>query len=556
MHSQDLEWWLSRLDDVRATGNGYIAKCPGHEDRVRSFSITERDGQVLFYCFAGCEYQHIVDCMMGTEDPTPDEAKSKTVKISMVSEKTEKITTPDPREWWQAYTCIPATLWESLGVRFESSSIRFTWDSTDVVKTRKAGSKDFFWEGSPIPPLWPSLPNELPSTIFLTEGESDCGALRNVGIPAWSITRGAKSGIPPGAWRVMKERGVHKIFVAFDEDQPGQLGAQKITQDIAAMGIEAQILPVSEMIDPLLGEKDLLDIWRRLRNPELFISLLERVINRPTTLHSHRLSLNDILLKPIPEEDWLIEGVWTAGSVGLMIGSPKMGKSFLAIDMALSVASGAPFLDTFPVINPGPVVIVSKEDTEAALQSRLRRIAEHKGLIPRSIEGSKTNFTLRMSIGSELPLFVDLSQDFVFDSVRTARLLSWLAEIEEKYGKIALIIIDPVLKSLPEGIDEYKASQVNSSVFLSATTVREKTGAAVCLIHHRGKGNADSRDSLGSIAFFASSESTLFISGNQRKDGEFISVEGVYKGSADQFWRYQLKVDDVEYQPLVERDHS
>jgi len=46
---------LSRLDGVRKTGRGWVAKCPAHEDRSPSLSITEgNDGRVLLHCFAGC----------------------------------------------------------------------------------------------------------------------------------------------------------------------------------------------------------------------------------------------------------------------------------------------------------------------------------------------------------------------------------------------------------------------------------------------------------------------------------------------------------------------
>ena len=47
---------LARLDGVRRTGaNRWVARCPAHEDRRPSLSITEGDtGAVLAYCFAGC----------------------------------------------------------------------------------------------------------------------------------------------------------------------------------------------------------------------------------------------------------------------------------------------------------------------------------------------------------------------------------------------------------------------------------------------------------------------------------------------------------------------
>jgi hypothetical protein len=52
---------ISRLDDVRKSGGGFMARCPAHEDREASLSIsTGNDGRVLLKCQAGCHAPHIV----------------------------------------------------------------------------------------------------------------------------------------------------------------------------------------------------------------------------------------------------------------------------------------------------------------------------------------------------------------------------------------------------------------------------------------------------------------------------------------------------------------
>lgn len=56
MTAPPLEVLLSRLDGVRASGRGWVAKCPAHTDRSASLSLAEgRDGRALVKCFAGCE---------------------------------------------------------------------------------------------------------------------------------------------------------------------------------------------------------------------------------------------------------------------------------------------------------------------------------------------------------------------------------------------------------------------------------------------------------------------------------------------------------------------
>jgi len=50
-----LEIVLSRLEGVRRTSDGYMARCPAHDDHHPSLSIGEgEDGRILLHCWAGC----------------------------------------------------------------------------------------------------------------------------------------------------------------------------------------------------------------------------------------------------------------------------------------------------------------------------------------------------------------------------------------------------------------------------------------------------------------------------------------------------------------------
>ncbi|MFZ0995780.1 MAG: toprim domain-containing protein [Candidatus Dormiibacterota bacterium] len=51
---------LDRLDRVRRSGSGWVARCPAHQDRSPSLSITEKDGRLLFHCHAGCSQQDVL----------------------------------------------------------------------------------------------------------------------------------------------------------------------------------------------------------------------------------------------------------------------------------------------------------------------------------------------------------------------------------------------------------------------------------------------------------------------------------------------------------------
>src|SRR5258705_2465858 len=76
-----------------------------------------------------------------------------------------------------------------------------------------------------------------------------------------------------------------------------------------------------------------------------------------------------------PQTQWLIEGLWSEQAVGILGGEPKCCKSFLALDVAVSVASGTACLRQFPVRRSGPVLLFSAEDSLAVVRQRLEGIA-------------------------------------------------------------------------------------------------------------------------------------------------------------------------------------
>lgn len=60
----DAEQIATGLDKCRRNGPGnFIACCPAHDDKNPSLSITDVDGMVLFYCFAGCSQAAVIEAL-------------------------------------------------------------------------------------------------------------------------------------------------------------------------------------------------------------------------------------------------------------------------------------------------------------------------------------------------------------------------------------------------------------------------------------------------------------------------------------------------------------
>ncbi len=80
-----IELLLSKLSHVKPRGKGWIVRCPAHDDRNPSLSITEgQDGRILIHCHAGCKTKAILsEIGWNLSDLTPDngtQTKSKRVK--------------------------------------------------------------------------------------------------------------------------------------------------------------------------------------------------------------------------------------------------------------------------------------------------------------------------------------------------------------------------------------------------------------------------------------------------------------------------------------------
>ena len=77
---------------------------------------------------------------------------------------------------------------------------------------------------------------------------------------------------------------------------------------------------------------------------------------------------------------WLVEELWGARSVGVIGGAPKCSKTWLGLDIALSVATGTACLGKYAVPEPGPVLVYLAEDALPAVRERVAGMARHRGI--------------------------------------------------------------------------------------------------------------------------------------------------------------------------------
>src|SRR5205807_6101859 len=104
----------------------------------------------------------------------------------------------------------------------------------------------------------------------------------------------------------------------------------------------------------------------------------------PTETKPEIFSLRELLSWDLPPTRWAIPEILPEG-LTLLAGKPKLGKSWLALSAALSIACGGVALGTQPVIR-GDVLYLALEDNARRLQARTRRLLASIQSVPNGID--------------------------------------------------------------------------------------------------------------------------------------------------------------------------
>ena len=170
-----------------------------------------------------------------------------------------------------------------------------------------------------------------------------------------------------------------------------------------------------------------------------------------------------------PQIRWLVQDLWTDQAVGILGGEPKCCKSFLALDLAVSVASGAACLRQFPVQRSGPVLLFPAEDSLAVVRQRLEGIAA----------------------AAQVPFASLLVQVITAPSLRldTESDRQRLAQTVQQQRPV-LLILDPLIRL--HRVDENDATQI-AALLSYLRELQRKFQLAVLVVHHARKNSQASR---------------------------------------------------------------
>ena len=264
--------------------------------------------------------------------------------------------------------------------------------------------------------------------------------------------------------------------------------------------------------------------------------------DRPTVMRLGQL------LQTVKPPVWLVEGIWTRGSCGFIAGQPKTFKSWCALDLAMSVATGQPFLGHFPVRIPGPVLYVQEEDGLPLLKLRSDKIWPGKQADKMIVMGDGD---IEWVPGEDLGALDEAPLDAVVRGGVTISDAGWQSWLDETLsaGEYVLLVMDPLMMLAGE-VEENRAGDMTTKIFRPLKQLADKHGVAIALVHHLKKGDwtggRGGQMMLGSVANHAWAEDSLYFQLSKGK----IAVERESKHTTSGGFEI-ANVKNKVWQPVV-----
>ena len=174
----------------------------------------------------------------------------------------------------------------------------------------------------------------------------------------------------------------HSIVIEVSEgnrnNEATRLFGKLFKDDVQNENIIWQIgLAWNTMLRPPLPESELRSVFESIRNREKNRTKGQHIYrnNLLTSLDDKVISFSQFMSKQYPEQKWLVNNLIPMNGISCISGAPKVGKSILATNLALSLAKGSLFLNQFDVIKSN-VLYIGKDEPESLTQLRIKDMSD------------------------------------------------------------------------------------------------------------------------------------------------------------------------------------
>jgi putative DNA primase/helicase len=495
------------VDTLGGNSKTGMCRCPAHDDKTPSLKVsTGANGKVLFKCHAGCA-QDAVIAALKQRGLWPEQAK----RVQPVSQaglkrrereqefeeyesmsrawgilRVAKQTPKEARAKLGRYLrgrgiksipsnalLLPAVQSEALGI-----GPRFPAMVFPVVRGGKLIGAHVTWlcrnGGAKLATSAPRKMYGVVSGGFIQLGKIYSGKRLVVGEGIETVLSAAQLiGWPAVAamsasnlTNVALPSRVTDVIIAADNDEAGRKAADEAARRFNSTGCRVRIaFPPdghNDWNDALCSADDNADDLAKLRRAILrapvFEGHIEAVI-RP-------LGMGEFLNLDFPPRDFLLKPWLTTNGLAMIDANPGGGKTWLALSIGYSVASGKPLMD-WTVERRARVLYVDGELPGALLQSRV-------DLLGPPLPASDFLILAYAEAQRREALMPDLG------TVEGRALLDAIIE----HNQIELIILDSVSTLVRSGVD----NDVESWREIQAWSLKHRArGRAVIYLHHHGR---------------------------------------------------------------------
>jgi putative DNA primase/helicase len=450
-------YFESRLNGqpIAATGRDVSVRCPFHDDRQASVSLHVDRG--VWNCHAGCGSGGILEFEKRFSNCDTTTAWANIGNICGVKNQNLFQQRPDAT---YAYVDEDSTL------LFEK--LRFP--GKKFVQRAKDASGKWIYKLDGMRKVLYRLPEVVrASEVVICEGEKDAdrvSALKLSGHPDAPLSRIAATTNFDGAgkWRAEYSSyltGKHVVIFP-DNDAPGKNHARQVAASVSVYAMDVRIVEL-----PGLPEHGDVSDFLELHSADELLKVIQKTPRWKPEKGSLLVDAPNFLSTLSPEIDWLVEGLIQRGANGFICAPPKVGKSWLAVDLALSLAMGLPWVG-FEVRRPAKVALVSREDNPGLTRWRMDRLLTGKNRTMEDLKGR-----LYVNSREQSPSF-RLDQSELFTPM--------IAELKAVQPEFVILDVFNVL----HGADENDNTEMRR-VLEELNRMQREIGSAICVIHHFNK---------------------------------------------------------------------
>ena len=465
---------LDRLENVKGRDGQYTARCPAHDDRRNSLSVSEsRDGKILLHCHAGCETEDVLRAMGLTmkdlsrgSAPQPGEGRRPAEKGKATDEylycdangevvlKKTRLTFPDGKS--------------------------FYWQHFDGYKWQPG-------RNGIIPPLYNQNAMADDGQIFVVEGEKDVKTMNGFRFTAVSLPDGAGS-----KWReeygpLFREK---EVYIIPDHDSAGERYALQLEEKIWRYAKNVRILDLSLVWHDMPDKADVTDFYEKFGFDRTVLTIADLATNTPAYDPAQRKCRFCAKSAEDFGED-LTRFVWhpfvPVGDYTVLMAEGGSGKTMLCCAVAATLSRGElrpgdSVNDTAP---KGNILFISAEDKGEVLKHRL---VETDAVLSR--------IRILDCVDSE-----GLNFDDGFEDFRNLIL----------QAKPALVIVDPWHAFLGSRVDINRVNALRP-VLQKLSNLAKEAECGMILISHvnkRSQGENANNAATGSVDFTNASRSVI-----------------------------------------------